>query len=137
MIKDLQAKILELKRENDVCILAHSYQAKEIVEVADFTGDSYQLSVKASAVPNRTVLMCGVRFMAETVKLLSPDKRVLLSSPVAGCPMAEQMDRVGQARLSRIYGRRIYQYNGAAQNRMRRVRHFVVRCQNRARHPQQ
>ena len=42
MIKDLQAKILELKRENDVCILAHSYQAKEIVEVADFTGDSYQ-----------------------------------------------------------------------------------------------
>ncbi len=93
MIKDLQAKILELKRENDVCILAHSYQAKEIVEVADFTGDSYQLSVKASAVPNRTVLMCGVRFMAETVKLLSPDKRVLLSSPVAGCPMAEQMDR--------------------------------------------
>lgn len=93
MIKDLQVKILELKRENDVCILAHSYQAKEIVEVADFTGDSYQLSVKASAVPNRTVLMCGVRFMAETVKLLSPDKRVLLSSPVAGCPMAEQMDR--------------------------------------------
>ena len=103
MIKDLQAKILELKRENDVCILAHSYQAKEIVEVADFTGDSYQLSVKASAVPNRTVLMCGVRFMAETVKLLSPDKRVLLSSPVAGCPMAEQMDREKIESVKRDY----------------------------------
>ncbi len=92
-IAELQNKILELKKENDVCILAHSYQAHEITEIADFTGDSYQLSVKAKTARQSTVLMCGVRFMAETVKLLSPQKRVLLANPIAGCPMAEQMDK--------------------------------------------
>lgn len=92
-VKELQEEILRLKRERDVCVLAHSYQSKEITEIADFTGDSYQLSVKAKDAQNGTVLMCGVRFMAETVKLLSPQKRVLLANPVAGCPMAEQMDR--------------------------------------------
>jgi len=84
---------MRLKKEKDICILAHSYQTHEITEVADFTGDSYQLSVMAKSAPQSTVLMCGVRFMAETVKLLSPQKKVILSSPVAGCPMAEQMDR--------------------------------------------
>lgn len=92
-IAELQNKILELKKEKDVCILAHSYQAHEITEIADFTGDSYQLSVKAKTARQSTVLMCGVRFMAETVKLLSPQKRVLLANPIAGCPMAEQMDK--------------------------------------------
>lgn len=93
MIRDIQDEILKLKKQHDICILAHSYQAREIIEVADFTGDSYQLSVKASGVSNATVIMCGVRFMAETVKILSPDKRVLLANPIAGCPMAEQMDK--------------------------------------------
>ncbi len=93
MIKDIQEKILKLKKENDVCILAHSYQAHEILEIADFTGDSFQLSVMAQKAPQKTILMCGVRFMAETVKILSPDKKVILVSPDAGCPMAEQMDR--------------------------------------------
>ena len=92
-IKDLQEEILRLKKEKDICILAHSYQAKEITEIADFTGDSYQLSVQAKTAPNKTVIMCGVRFMAETVKLLSPQKTVLLANPIAGCPMAEQMDK--------------------------------------------
>ena len=82
-----------LKKEKDVCILAHSYEAREIAEIADFVGDSYALSVKAKSVPNQTVLMCGVRFMAETVKILSPEKTVYLSNPIAGCPMAEQMDK--------------------------------------------
>ena len=91
-IAELQNKILELK-EKDVGILAHSYQAHEITEIADFTGDSYQLSVKAKTARQSTVLMCGVRFMAETVKLLSPQKRVLLANPIAGCPMAEQMGK--------------------------------------------
>lgn len=93
MVKDIQEKILQLKKEKDICILAHSYQAREIVEIADFTGDSFRLSELAKTVPNKTVLMCGVRFMAETVKLLSPDKKVLLCNPLAGCPMAEQMDK--------------------------------------------
>ena len=69
-IKEVQELILKLKKEKDICILAHSYQAREIVEVADFTGDSFKLSQLATTVPNKTVLMCGVRFMAETVKLL-------------------------------------------------------------------
>ena len=92
-IGELQNKIIEYKKNNDVCILAHSYQAKEITEIADFTGDSYQLSVMAHKTKQKNILMCGVRFMAETVKILSPDKRVFLANPIAGCPMAEQMDK--------------------------------------------
>ncbi|MBQ8540918.1 MAG: quinolinate synthase NadA [Clostridia bacterium] len=89
----IRDEILRLKKEKDVCILAHSYQSKAITEIADFTGDSYQLSVMASKTEAKTVIMCGVRFMAETVKILSPEKTVILSSPIAGCPMAEQMSK--------------------------------------------
>ena len=92
-ILTIRDEILRLKKEQDVCILAHSYQTKAITEIADFTGDSYQLSVMASKTNAKTVIMCGVRFMAETVKILSPDKKVILSSPIAGCPMAEQMSK--------------------------------------------
>lgn len=92
-IREIQEEILRLKKERDFCILAHSYQASEITEIADFTGDSFALSVKAKETAQQNILMCGVRFMAETVKILSPEKRVFLSSPIAGCPMAEQMDR--------------------------------------------
>lgn len=92
-IYEYQQEILRLKEEKDICILAHSYQAREIIEVADFTGDSYQLSVQAKNALHKTVIMCGVRFMAETVKLLSPHKTVMLANPTAGCPMAEQMDK--------------------------------------------
>ena len=92
-INDLQHEILRVKQEKNICILAHSYQAREIVEIADFTGDSFQLSVAASKASQETVIMCGVRFMAETVKILSPQKTVYLAHPEAGCPMAEQMDK--------------------------------------------
>ncbi len=92
-IKEVQDEIIRLKKEKDICILAHSYQAREIIEVADYTGDSYALSKIAAKAPNKTVIMCGVRFMAETCKILSPEKTVILSNPTAGCPMAEQMDR--------------------------------------------
>lgn len=90
-IQDIQAQINKLKKENDVCILAHAYQTQEILEVADFVGDSFALSKMAMDAPQKTLLMCGVRFMAETAKILSPDKKVLLSHPDAGCPMAEQL----------------------------------------------
>ncbi len=93
LIKDIQNEILKLKKENDICILAHCYQSPEILEIADFTGDSFALSVSASKVKNKTVIMCGVRFMAETCKILSPEKKVILSNPIAGCPMAEMMDK--------------------------------------------
>ena len=92
-VYELQQEINRLKKEKEFCILAHSYQSREIVEIADFTGDSFQLSVQATKVPHKNVIMCGVRFMAETVKLLSPEKTVYLANPVAGCPMAEQMDK--------------------------------------------
>ncbi len=92
-VAQLQNEIVRMKKEKDVCILAHSYQAREICEIADFTGDSFGLSVNASKVKNKTVILCGVRFMAETVKLLSPEKKVILSHAEAGCPMAEQMDK--------------------------------------------
>lgn len=103
MIKDLQQEILKLKKEKDVCILAHSYMSEEICEIADFVGDSYALSVKAKTAPQSTVLMCGVRFMAETVKMLSPQKKVILSHPQAGCPMAEQLDREIIAEVKKRY----------------------------------
>ena len=93
MIYELQSKIMKLKREKDVCILAHSYQGHEILEIADYVGDSYQLAVKAAEAPQSTLLMCGVRLIAETCKILSPSRRVLLAHPEAGCPMAEQMDK--------------------------------------------
>ena len=92
-IHEMQQEILRLKKEQDVCILAHSYQTRDIIEIADFTGDSFKLSTLAETVSNKTVIMCGVRFMAETVKLLSPEKTVYLANPTAGCPMAEQIDK--------------------------------------------
>ena len=93
MISKIQEEILKLKKENDVCILAHCYQSHEILEVADFVGDSYALAKLAAEVENKTVIMCGVRFMAETVKILSPDKKVILANSDAGCPMAEQITK--------------------------------------------
>lgn len=89
-VEQLQKKICELKKENDICILAHSYQTREICEIADIVGDSFKLSVEAQKVKNRKIVMCGVHFMAETAKLLSPEKTVVIASDEAGCPMAEQ-----------------------------------------------
>lgn len=102
-IHEMQSEIVRLKKENDICILAHSYQGEEICEVADFVGDSFGLSVKASKTPQKNVLMCGVRFMAETVKILSPDKRVILVRSEAGCPMAEQMDKDEIEAVKQLY----------------------------------
>ncbi len=103
MIKDIQERILSLKKEKDVCILAHCYQTHDILEVADFIGDSFGLAQKAQQVSSKTVMMCGVRFMAETVKILCPDKRVLLPEPDAGCPMAEQLDTQTLTQLKEKY----------------------------------
>lgn len=103
MIKDIQNQIVQLKKQTDTCILAHSYMSEEICEVSDFTGDSYALSVKAKTAPQKNVIMCGVRFMAETVKMLSPQKRVILANPQAGCPMAEQFDRKVISEVKKMY----------------------------------
>ncbi len=91
--RELQDAIARLKKEKNVCVLAHAYMSRDICETADFVGDSFGLSRKAAASDADTVIMCGVRFMAETVKILSPEKRVLLPQAEALCPMAEQIDR--------------------------------------------
>ena len=103
LTKDIQNEILQLKQKNDVCILAHAYQTQDILAVADFIGDSFALSKKAATAPQKTILMCGVRFMAETAKILSPDKKVILSHPEAGCPMAEQLTRAELVELKKQY----------------------------------
>lgn len=100
---ELQNEIKRLKKENDICILAHAYQTQDILEIADFVGDSFGLSQQAASAPQSTLLMCGVRFMAETAKILSPDKKVLLSHSEAGCPMAEQLTAEELRELKKQY----------------------------------
>lgn len=102
-INEIQSSIGRLKKENDICILAHSYQSQDIIETADFTGDSYALSMKAKEVKEKTIILCGVRFMAETVKIISPRKKVILSDPNALCPMAEQIDAQLLTELKKRY----------------------------------
>lgn len=103
MVRDIQQEILRLKKEKKITILAHSYQAEEIQEIADYTGDSFRLSELAREDKNDTVIMCGVHFMAETCKLLSPEKKVILAKEGCGCPMAEQLDPEELARLKGSY----------------------------------
>lgn len=103
MIKDIQEQILKLKKEKDVCILAHCYQTHDILEIADFVGDSFGLAQQAQKTSAKNVMMCGVRFMAETVKILCPEKKVLLPEPDAGCPMAEQLDVEALIKLKEQY----------------------------------
>lgn len=91
MIKDIQEEILRLKKERGAVILAHCYQTHDILEVADYVGDSFGLAQNARKTDAETVIMCGVRFMAETVKILCPEKTVLLPEADAGCPMAEMI----------------------------------------------
>lgn len=103
MIKDIQQEILRIKKEKSITILAHSYQAEEIQEIADYTGDSFRLSELAADDPNDTLIMCGVHFMAETCKLLSPDKKVILAKEGCGCPMAEQLSVEELRQLKQMY----------------------------------
>jgi len=102
-IAEMQAEIRRLKQEKNVCILAHTYQSQDIWEVADYVGDSYGLSVQAAGTDADAVIMCGVRFMAETCKILAPDKRVYLANGGAGCPMADQLDAELVRALKREY----------------------------------
>lgn len=102
-VREMQDEILRLKKEKDICILAHAYQSEDILEVADFIGDSYGLSENAAKAQQSTILMCGVRFMAEMVKILAPQKTVILSNRNAGCPMAEQMDPDLIGQLKQMY----------------------------------
>lgn len=86
---ELAAQIAKLKQEKGAVILAHYYQRPEIQDVADFIGDSLALARIAATLPQKVVVMCGVHFMAETVKILCPDKTVLCPDPEAGCSLAD------------------------------------------------
>ncbi len=88
---DLQNRIQELKKKTGTVILAHTYQNPEIIDIADITGDSFFLSKKAAELKAKRVVMCGVRFMAESVKILSPETETILPVSSATCPMAEQI----------------------------------------------
>jgi quinolinate synthase len=106
---ELLAEIAGLKRQHDAVILAHYYQEGEIQEIADFTGDSLKLARAATKVANPTIVFCGVHFMAETAKILNPDKRVLLPDLRAGCSLADSCPADKLARyqeMLRINGRR-------------------------------
>ena len=91
MTEQLIEKIGQWKAERNAIILAHNYPPGEIQDIADFTGDSLALSVKAAATDADVIVFCGVKFMAETAAILSPGKTVLLPDKNAGCPMADMM----------------------------------------------
>jgi quinolinate synthase len=88
---DIRGRIMELKRRRNAVILVHNYQRGDVQDIGDFVGDSLGLSRQAAKTPADVICFCGVHFMAETAKIISPRKTVLIPDPNAGCPMANMV----------------------------------------------
>ncbi|HDT15707.1 MAG TPA: quinolinate synthase NadA [Firmicutes bacterium] len=86
---EMTKKIKALKKKKNAVIVAHNYQLPEIQDIADFTGDSLELAKKCASAPEPVIIFCGVKFMAETAKILSPDKKVIIPRLDAGCQLAD------------------------------------------------
>ena len=90
-VDDLKEKIVKLKEELGAVIVAHNYQRPEVQDIADFVGDSLELARECTRLNARTIVFCGVQFMAETAAILNPERTVLLSEGSAGCPLADMI----------------------------------------------
>ncbi len=90
-IRDLQRKVLDLKKKKDAYIIAHNYQLPEIQDVADYVGDSLGMAMEAKKTDHPLVVVCGVHFMAETAAILLPDRKVITPERYAGCSLAESI----------------------------------------------
>lgn len=101
--KEIIKKIRELKKLKNAIILAHYYQIKEIQDIADYMGDSFGLSQKATSIDSDVIVFCGVKFMAESAGILSPDKTILLPEITAGCSLADMIDVEGLREMKRKY----------------------------------
>jgi quinolinate synthase len=88
-LNDLQREILELKQQRNAVLLAHNYQIEPIQRIADYVGDSLGLAYAAKSTDAEVILFCGVHFMAETAKIINPEKTVLLPDAEAGCSLSD------------------------------------------------
>ncbi|MBL7151230.1 MAG: quinolinate synthase NadA [Candidatus Omnitrophica bacterium] len=100
---DLEEKIQALKKRRNAVILAHNYQLPEVQEVADYRGDSLELSRVAAKTEAEVIVFCGVHFMAETASILCPDKKVIMPDALAGCPMANMITAADLKKLKEKY----------------------------------
>ncbi|MEE8377002.1 MAG: quinolinate synthase NadA [Candidatus Aminicenantaceae bacterium] len=108
---DISSRIEELKKKHNAVLIAHNYQIGEVQDVADFVGDSLELSQKAAQIESDIIVFCGVHFMAETAAILSPEKTVLLPEKDAGCPMADMITASDMREWKKRYpGRKIVCY---------------------------
>lgn len=102
-MKSVEERIKELKKKRNAVILAHNYQLPEVQDVADFRGDSLELSRQAAKTTAEVIVFCGVYFMAETASILCPDKKVIMPDTHAGCPMANMINAEDVRKLRQKY----------------------------------